>query len=64
MKDTKYLQNPNYYLSNLYNNLYDNPLRDDGNDGIWFDGEDPNHEDYNPKNCTHIYLDIATGKYD
>lgn len=38
------------------------PMRED-NDGIWFDGEDPNDVKYQPQNCVNIYMDLANGRY-
>ena len=40
---------------------YDNDRED--NDGIWFDGEDPDDKEYEPNNCSHIYMDLANGRY-
>ena len=36
----------------------------DGNDGMWFNEEDPNDELYNPNCVRNLYLDYVNGEYD
>ena len=40
-----------------------NPMIE-GNEGIWFNEEDPDDINYNPKKCRNMYIDIAKGFYD
>jgi len=37
---------------------------DDGNNGIFFDSEDPDDIDYDSDCCRNIFLDIANGYFD
>lgn len=37
------------------------PLKE-GNEGIWFEEEDPESEYYRPECCTNVYIDLASGK--
>lgn len=39
------------------------PMKE-GNEGIWFDEEDPKSEFYKPECCSNIYVDIASGKFE
>ena len=39
-------------------------FNDDGNNGIWFNEEDPSDELYDPKCCRNVYLDHASGYFD
>ena len=36
----------------------------EGNEGIWFDEEDPDSEFYKPECCTNVYEDLAKGKFE
>ena len=39
------------------------PMKE-GNEGIWFDEEDPYSEFYKPECCTNVYEDLAKGKFE
>ena len=36
----------------------------EGNQGIWFDEEDPSSVNYKPECCTEMYLDLANGEFE
>ena len=36
----------------------------EGNEGIWFDEEDPTSLNYKPECCSDMYLDVANGEFE
>ena len=36
----------------------------EGNEGIWFDEEDPSSLNYKPECCSDMYLDLANGEFE
>lgn len=39
------------------------PMKE-GNEGIWFEEEDPDSLNYKPQCCTNVYVDLASGTLD
>jgi len=39
------------------------PMKE-GNEGIWFEEEDPTSEYYRPECCEHVYISLARGYFD
>jgi hypothetical protein len=49
-----------------YNGDYEgscDPMKE-GNEGIWFEEEDPTSEYYRPECCEHVYISLARGYFD
>lgn len=50
-------------MSLFYEYYSCDPMKE-GNEGIWFEEEDPDSEFYMPECCTNLYVDLASGKID
>ncbi len=52
------------YININYKYKYIMSAYDEHYGDIFFEEEDPQSEFYNPKCCTNVYVDLASGKFD